>query len=134
MDVYCIEEFKAAFEKLKSNNSYRNISKLIIQHFFDKTVEELKNGIRLNGHSEIPFIKKRLDGSGGFRIYFLLVIKNDSLYLTFLHPKTGSKGYKNIDKKFKTYLLKEVHKCIENKSILKVEKNKKGDGLIFSAV
>lgn len=96
MNIFCLEEFKIAFEKMKSKKSYKSIEKDIIDYFFDKSVEELSSGTRLNNNNEIPYIKKRLNGSGGFRVYFLLIIKDEKLYLMFIHPKTGTLGSENI--------------------------------------
>lgn len=76
MTILCIEDFKVQFEKLKKKNSYSSIEKDIIECFFDKEIQQVSSGTRLNISDDIPYIKKRLNGSGGFRIYFLLVIKN----------------------------------------------------------
>ncbi|MCA1751476.1 MAG: hypothetical protein ABR572_12755 [Cryomorphaceae bacterium] len=85
-----------------------------IKYFFGKTIHELHSGTRLNNSTEMPYIKKRLAGSGGFRFYFLLIIKNDSVYLMFVHPKTGPHGADNITDESKAYLYKKVLHCIEN--------------------
>ncbi len=85
MEIFCTEFFKTEFDKLKRKNSYSGIEKDIIDYFFHKTADELASGIRLNGHSEIPYIKKRLDGKGGFRVYFLLIIKNGCLYIKHIY-------------------------------------------------
>ena len=104
MTILCLEDFKVQFEKLKKNNSYMSIEKDIIEYFFNKDIQLLASGTRLNNSDDTPYIKKRLNGSGGFRTYFLLVIKNEKVYLMFLHPKTGSLGYENITDESK-YLL-----------------------------
>ena len=103
MTIFCLEEFKVAFEKLKNKKSYNSIEKDIIDYFFDKSVEELSSGTRLNNNNEIPYIKKRLSG---FRLYFLLIIKDEKLYLMFVHPKTGALGSENITDKSKANLYK----------------------------
>ncbi len=120
MILFCLEDFKVEFEKLKKKNSYSSIEKDIIEYFFDKEIEVLKSGTRLNNSDETPYIKKRLNGSGGFRIYFLLVIKKDSVYLLFLHPKTGSLGYENITDESKALLYKKVLDCITTNELYKV--------------
>jgi hypothetical protein len=76
MTILCIEDFKVEFEKLKKKNSYSSIEEDIIEYFFDKEKQQLTSGTRLNNSDDTPYIKKRLNGSGGFRIYFLLIIKN----------------------------------------------------------
>lgn len=133
MRVCCLDDFKVEFEKLKSNNSYKDIGKEIITYFFDKTYDDLCNGTKLNGASKIPYIKKRLKGSGGYRVYFLLIIKNDSVYLMFVHPKTGSKGAGNISSDFQAALLKKIHECIIANNYFIVETNEKNDDLLFTS-
>jgi hypothetical protein len=126
MTILCIEDFKLAFEKLKKKNSYASIEADIINYFFDKDIQELVSGTRLNNSDTTPYIKKRLKGSGGFRVYFLLIIKDENLYLMFLHPKTGSLGYDNITDDSKALLYKKVLECIKTKNLfeLRVEKEK----------
>ncbi|MDE0472495.1 MAG: hypothetical protein OXH57_11195 [Ekhidna sp.] len=120
MELYCLEDFKVEFEKLKSKKSYQTIEQEIINYFFDKTLEQLRSGTRLNRNDEVPYIKKRLGGRGGFRIYFLLVIKKESLYLMFLHPKTGTQGSENITDESKSYLYRKVLKCIQSENLYKL--------------
>ena len=117
MTIFCLEDFKIQFEKLKKNNSYSSIEKDIIENFFDKEISQLASGTRLNNSDDIPYIKKRLNGSGGFRIYFLLVIKNERVYLMFLHPKTGSLGYENITDDSKALLYKKVLEGIQTNNL-----------------
>lgn len=127
MDLYCLEDFKVEFDKLKSKKSYKTIEQEIINYFFGKSAEQLCSGIRLNHSIDVPYIKKRLGGRGGFRVYFLLVIKNDSLYLMFVHPKTGSQGSDNITDESKAYLYKKVLACIQSEDLYKLslEESKK---------
>jgi hypothetical protein len=126
MTILCKEDFKLEFEKLKKKNSYSSIEAEIINYFFDKNIQELVSGTRLNNSDTTPYIKKRLKGSGGFRIYFLLIIKDENLYLMFLHPKTGSLGYDNITDDSKALLYKKVLESIKTKNlfILTIEKEK----------
>jgi hypothetical protein len=126
MTIFCLEDFKLEFEKLMKKNSYSSIEIEIIEYFFDKDIQDLVSGTRLNNSDTTPYIKKRLKGSGGFRLYFLLIIKDENLYLMFLHPKTGSLGNDNITDDSKTLLYKKVLNCIktENLYIVTVEENK----------
>ncbi len=126
MTIFCIEDFKVQFEKLKKKNSYSSIEADIIEYFFDKEIQLLTSGTRLNNSDDTPYIKKRLNGSGGFRIYFLLVIKDEKIYLMFLHPKTGSLGYENITDDSKALLYKKVLESINTKNLYEVvvDKNK----------
>ena len=120
MDIYCLDDFKVEFEKLNSKKSYNTIESDLIDYFFDKSVQELSSGTRLNNSDNTPYIKKRLRGSGGFRCYFLLIIKNEALYLMFVHPKTGSKGSENITDESKAYLYKKVLECIKSEDLYKL--------------
>lgn len=126
MLIFCLEDFKIQFDKLKKKNSYALIEKDIIDYFFDKEINHLISGTRLNNSEDTPYIKKRLNGSGGFRVYFLLVIKNEKLYLMFLHPKTGSLGFDNITDESKALLYKKVLESIttNNLYILSTDENK----------
>jgi len=129
MTIFCLEDFKAQFEKLKKKNSYAAIEGDIINYFFDKEITQLISGTRLNNSHDIPYIKKRLNGSGGFRVYFLLVIKDGKIYLMFLHPKTGSLGYENITDDSKARLYKKVLESIKTNNLYNVTGNK--NKLIF---
>lgn len=131
MEFYCSEEFKHEFEKLISNNSYSELHRLIIEYFIEGDPSQLETGFKLNGSSPVPFIKKRLDGSGGYRIYFLLVRKGDSVYFAFLHPKTGSKGYESITKQKRTELLTNIHECIKSNSCYRVGRHPERVELVF---
>jgi len=120
MNLYCLEDFKVEFEKVKSKKSYKTIEQEIINYFFDKKSQELCSGVRLNHSIDAPYIKKRLGGRGGFRIYFLLIIKKNSLYLMFVHPKTGSQGSDNITDESKAYLYKKILDCIKSEDLYKM--------------
>lgn len=126
MTILCLEDFKAAFEKLKKKNSYSSIETEIIEYFFNKDIQQLISGTRLNNSDTTPYIKKRLKGRGGFRVYFLLIVKDENVYLMYLHPKTGTLGYENITDESKALLYKKVLECIKtnNLFIVTVENNK----------
>lgn len=121
MKVFCLEDFKREFEKLVRKSTYKSIEKDIIDHFFDKDIQQLCAGTRLNGSNETPYIKKRVKGSGGWRFYYLAVIKDNCIYLMFFHPKTGSEGSDNIKDDFKASLYKKVLECINNEDYYQIE-------------
>ena len=132
MDIYCLEDFKVEFEKLKSKKAYRTIEADIISYFFGKTCGDLCSGTRLNNSNDIPYIKKRIRGSGGFRCYFLLIVKKENLYLMFIHPKTGPMGSDNITDESKAYLYKKILDCIENNDLYQLSLSKDGKEIIFN--
>ena len=129
MTIFCLEDFKVQFEKLKKKKSYSSIEVDIIEYFFNKEIKQLISGTRLNNSDDTPYIKKRLNGSGGFRIYFLLVIKDENIYFMFLHPKTGSLGYENITDDSKALLYKKVLEGIKANNLYEVTVDK--DILVF---
>lgn len=134
MVLFCIEDFKIAYEKLIAKNSYKTLADETITYFFGKSTPELTSGTRLN-HSEVsPYIKKRLGGRGGFRFYYLLLIQNDSLYLMFVHPKTGVFGADNITDGSKAQLYKKVLDCIEKKDFYRLSLDSKKEKIVFELV
>ena len=134
MKLFCIEEFKIQFEKLITKKSYKELEQDIIDFFFDKTVSDVCSGTRLNASNETPYIKKRLNGSGGFRLYYYILIKNDCLYLMFVHPKKGVYGSPNITDESKSYLYKQVLHCIKENELFEVLRDENGEKLIFKKV
>lgn len=131
MVIYCLEEFKNAFDKLKSKNSYKTLEQDTIDYFFNKSAQELSSGTRLNHCDQVPYLKKRMGGRGGFRFYYLIMIKNDAVYLMFVHPKTGVFGAENITDESKALLYKKVLHCIETKDFYKLSLDQKGRKIIF---
>ncbi|RFS16082.1 hypothetical protein [Emticicia sp. C21] len=120
MDIYCIEEFKNEYERLIRKKSYKELEKEIIEHFLLGDPQSIITGKRLNNSADRPYIKKRLDGSGGYRVYFYAVIYNECIYLMFVHPKTGSLGGENITDEAKAMFYKSVLHCIENRLLYKL--------------
>lgn len=134
MEIFCLEDFKVEFEKLKGKKSYNSIEDDIIKYFFGKTTQELCSGVRLNNSSETPYIKKRLNGSGGFRFYYLLIIKDNKLYLMFVHPKTGALGSENITDESKAYLYKKILDCIKSNDLYQLILNEETKKIDFEKV
>jgi len=118
----------------KLKKSYNSIEKDVINYFFGKTVQELSSGTRLNNSSETPYIKKRINGKGGFRFYFLLIIKDENLYLMFVHPKTGSLGVENITDESKAYLYKKVLECIKNEELYTLLLDGERKNIVFKKI
>lgn len=108
MKFFCLQDFKVEFEKLISKKAYSSLEQDLINYFFGKSAQELCSGTRLNNSDKTPYIKKRLKGSGGYRFYFLLILKDESLYFMFVHPKTGPIGANNITDESKAYLYKKI--------------------------
>ncbi len=132
MKIFSTPEFKNEFEKLIKKNSYKYLSDEIISCYFDKNISDCLDGTKLNGHSPNPFIKKRLGGSGGARLYLVAVITKDSIYLSFIHPKSGALGYENVVNTKKTQLLNDVVQCIKNNDLYEVSCCENRKNLIFN--
>ncbi len=122
--IFCIEDFKREAERIGHKNSYKDLDEEIISNFFNKTFEEVISGRRLNQDSKRPYIKKRLAGRGGYRIYLLAYIEKKLIYLLFIHPKTGSEGSENITDEYKALLLKNLVNSLKSGNIYKVNATK----------
>lgn len=133
MKIFCTAEFEKIFKKLSRKNAYRDLEREIIDYFFVEKID-FSGGRRLGGHAENPYIKKRLGGSGGYRTYFYVIVKDNNLYLMFLHPKTGPDGSPNITDDAKTQLLKDLILDIKLGRLLSVTKHETKKQLIFRAL
>jgi hypothetical protein len=51
-------------------------------------------------------LKKRLDGRGGFRVYYYIIV-NEKVIISTVHPKSGSLGLENLD-------MAQVIACMKN--------------------
>ncbi len=121
MEIYCLQEFKTQFDKLKKKGSYKGIESEIIDNFFGKNpLDFFKNGAKITGTNDIPFIKKRVTGRGGWRFYYLLMVKKEKLYLMYLHPKRGSEGAENITDEFEKQIYTEVLSSIKSDDLYTV--------------
>lgn len=130
MNIYCLTGFKSVVDKLSKKKSYNNIEKEIIAYFCKNKIEDIISGTRLNHSPTEPYIKKRLHGSGGFRFYYLVSIPKNTVYLMFVHPKTGSEGSDNITDESKAKIYKDVLDAIKTDNLIKVEE--KNGVLIFT--
>ncbi len=132
MDIYCLSAFQEQYQNLSGKKHYHDLGRVIFDYFYGKATQDLISGTRLNNSDDFPYIKKRLKGRGGYRLYFLMLVKNDKAYLMFVHPKTGPDGADNITKESKARLYKkalaeipsgELYKVhlIESKKTIKIE-------------
>lgn len=127
MNIYCTIEFKDEFNKLMRKNSYKTLEAATIAYFFaqDLTIEDLKSGVNLIKNQDNPFIKKRINGSGGFRCYYYVKTDQKSVYIVFVHPKTGKFGYENTSTGKRKELIKNLIQCIKSNELL-ILKSKAG--------
>ena len=108
MVISCTHRFYKEINTLKKNNSYRSIEKDIYQVLFGSKIDSIIAGSsKLTGSIVKPFIKKRINGSGGYRGYIFAQIVENHLMLSFIHPKSGTLGYENIKDSAKAEFYKE---------------------------
>lgn len=132
MKVFCTSRFKTEMDGLKGKKQYKEVEEDTIDYFLNKTIDEVSSGTRLNNSETTPYIKKRLEGSGGFRVYYLLIIKDDNAYLMFIHPKTGSMGGSNITDEAKKTFYKDVLIAIQKSDLYEVSKHPTKSELVYA--
>jgi hypothetical protein len=121
MEIYCLSIFKDECDKILGKNSYKNLTEELYNYFSEKEISDILSGTRLNNSANEPYVKKRLDGRGGYRIYYLVKVLTGKVYLMFIHPKTGSMGSDNITPDAKAKIYKEVLEAIKTDNLLKVK-------------
>ena len=132
MIVYCIEDFKVEFEKLKTKKQYSDLESLIFDFFLDNTLDKIKTGDLLNGSTTAPFLKKRIPNAGGYRVYFLVIVKDEKVYISYVHPKTDPMAGDNITAEHKKYIQKETYSCILGKKLYTLKKCPEKGILLFA--
>lgn len=65
-------------------------------------------------------------------MYLILVVKNDSAYFAFIHPKSGSAGYENITDNKKADLVNTVYDCIQTNELFEISCCEKRENLVFN--
>ena len=131
MNVYCLEDFKSEVEQLRRKNAYRNLEVDLIKCFFDVKVQSLMTGARLNNSDTTPYIKRRINGSSGYRVYYLLIVKDENVYLIYVHPKTGPLGSPNITNEAKAEFYKDALMAIKTNDLYTVNPSADKKNLTF---
>jgi hypothetical protein len=108
MGLYCTDEFRQEIERLRKNSSYANVEQVIIGYYCNGPFAQACTGDLLSDMQGTRFIKKRLAGSGGYRVYVVAVVREQTVYLGYVHPKTGLHGADNITPEKKKAILKEL--------------------------
>lgn len=121
MEFYCIPEFRSEFNSLLSKNNYCDLSELLFEEFSEINLDDLKSGTNLLPGQGVYYIKRRISGSSGYRIYYVIDEKNNKVYFGFIHPKTGPEGIANIGPKFKKDNFKNIFSAVKNGSLKKVK-------------
>lgn len=67
----------------------------------------------------------------GFDFIFLLIIKDENLFLMFVHSKTSSLGCENITDESKAFLYKKVLECIKTKELFELTIESESKNITF---
>lgn len=121
-NIYCIDDFELAVKKLRKNNSYKDVDELLISSLKNKNIDDFKNkGTNLNRSQTHPYVKLDVGGRSGFRLYYLAIVHEGSVYLGFIHPKTGSKGSSNTVNDARSELMSKLLSAIKSGNLSKVD-------------
>ena len=119
MKLYCTPEFLAEYTRLTKNNSYSALEVEIISKLCNATAQQVASvgATTLAPLGKVLFVKKRLNGSGGFRCYLLTVVVDDEVFLGFVHPKSGTFGGDNVTDAKKKEVLEQLLAARSNKDL-----------------
>ncbi len=105
MAVFLTDEFISEVKSILKSKSHSDCETAIIESIFKSSIDDImKVGSpkRLGGDpNKSPFIRKRISTegagkSGGYRLYFWILIQQKNIYLLFIHPKSGRRSGTNI--------------------------------------
>lgn len=108
--------------KLEKKGSYADLRSLLFDFFSKKeALEDWKEGTRIHlGNPNFLCLKKRMGGSGGYRMYYLLTIHGDEITIAALYPKFGTKGGSDLSDSGKIESIGEAIDSIVNKTRWKI--------------
>lgn len=133
LSFYCTKSFKKEYEKLLKKKSYSDFKDALIT-FIDienKNSSDFFEGTKLNGNinTDPLLIKKRIQGSGGYRLYYYIYLVKNKIYFINTHPKTGKRGktnlkdIKEIKNTFHTDLKNnDIYKLLIKENVISFEK------------
>ncbi|MEZ4850542.1 MAG: hypothetical protein R3B93_18400 [Bacteroidia bacterium] len=108
MEIKCTQSFCDQFSRLKRKKSYRDLEALLAKFFHEKEFKDLLSGARIHDTPGKPFIKKRLGGSGGYRLYYIADENEENIYNLVIYPKTGPDAQANITDAEKVECIREL--------------------------
>lgn len=108
MNVYCTKTFIEEYQKLIKKKQCKDLEYLLLDFFLNNSFDIVATGNRLYGPEYIPYLKKRIPDSGGYRLYILADRKSENIYVNFIHAKRKPIGYDNISSDKKKELHDEV--------------------------
>lgn len=139
MQVYLTEEFISEVNSILKSKSHSDCETAIIDSIFNSSIDDIiKVGSpkRLGGDpNKSPFIRKRInsDGigkSGGYKLYFWIIIQDENIYLLFIHPKSGRRSGTNITVQKQKELVKTFTSLRANGGFLLAKLNKDSSKII----
>lgn len=139
MDVFFTEEFISEVKAISRTPSHKDCEQDLINAVFQKEVPEIETGSKRLGGDPLrnPFIRKRIESSNGgkssgYRLYLWLFKIDDSIYLMFIHPKTGRRSATNITPEKQKELVKSFITLRNANGFLKVEFCSKRNKIAYS--
>ena len=120
MKIFCIEDFKTEFDNLIKKKSYYSSEIELYDYFKNKEIPNIFSATNLNNDPKRPYLKKRLEGRGGYRIYYYVLILEAKVYLGFIHPKTGAYGKETLNPKEIKENFKKILYSIKNNDLYEI--------------
>jgi hypothetical protein len=122
MELYCTEEFKHEVARLRKNSSYATIEETIAKGYCGVAFSDACGGDPLSDWPDLmTYRKRRLEGSGGYRVYTLAVFAGERAYLGFIHPKTGKYKQDNLSKDEINSILRQILEARKSGNLYIVE-------------
>lgn len=138
MDIFFTKECGKNLKKICKNPSHEHLLTELYDFFQDKNSQEKwQTGYRISqGPNGGLFLKDRIEGSGGYRFYFLVTVSEEDVTISSFYPKKGKYSKDDLSTKEVKESLKsaiqsktncnrfQVNFDSENKKILLVEEEK----------
>jgi hypothetical protein len=133
MKVYCTPQFIKEIEKLQRNNSYCAVLDDVCSFLADKNIEELHQIVDiLNKAPGIYSLNKyrianstgNQGKSGSYRCICMCLPKENSIYLGYIYPKTGSVGRDNLSKEDYKRIVVSISKAKADDELFELDINK----------
>ena len=122
MNIFLTFSTAGAIKKLEKNNSYSSLRQEIYQYLNGKTSLEhwTQVGSRLNSSVHCPFVRDRVKGSGGYRIYYSFLVIKGQAVIAAVHPKTGTAGKENLSRQERNAVYLEAVQACQSGEMLPV--------------
>lgn len=132
MQVYVTHTVAAEIVKIEKKPSYANLRlllyKFVISH---PTAASCLIGTRLNIGAAWPFVKVRLGGRGGYRLYYSILIKEEELIISAVYPKFGALSIKTLGPEATNRAYSEAITSCKSRNMLPVTLDHEKQSIIF---